>query len=173
MVGSGFKPKGRTYGVWNNWPRTWILEPRMCWASPMPQRGFWKVYSKIKRQGGQQIQEGVPGVGVHGNGLGSFGMDWGQLEWIGVNWNGLGSNGMDWVSIGMGWGPMWKLWTKNEPQSNKKSLFAHVFDMFWKIFSISTKNIINIRSNLDGLGSLGMDRGSMAVLCLVFGPLQF
>ena len=44
---------------------------------------------------------GCARIGVHWNGLGSFRMDWGQLEWIGVNWNGLGSNGMDWGSIGM------------------------------------------------------------------------
>ena len=36
------------------------------------------------------------GIGVHWNGLKSFGIDWGGLEWSGVLWSALGSNIMDW-----------------------------------------------------------------------------
>ena len=39
-------------------------------------------------------KEGCARIGVHWNGLGSFGMDWGQLEWIGVQWNGLRSKAL-------------------------------------------------------------------------------
>ncbi len=58
------------------------------------------------------------------------------------------------------------------PDRNSKNFFFFFFFAFPPKTLSSRPNVINIRSNLGGLGSIGMDWGPMFIFCLVFGALS-